>query len=101
MFGEKEQEKNTSPTVMPGVDRSCFKTVLKLAAQGASITLWACVEASGTGNILLVEGRMNSIKYPQILEANISPSVTKMTRGGLLQQDNVPNPQWTYSSDAS
>lgn len=75
--GAEFHEKNTSPTVKHG---------------GGSIMLWACVAASGTGNISLVEGRMNSIKYQQILEANITPSVKKlkMKRGWLLQQDNDP-----------
>ena len=34
--------------------------------------------ASGTGNISLIEGRLDSIKYQQILEANITPSVKKL-----------------------
>ena len=59
---------------------------------GGWIMLWACVAASGTGNISLVEGRMDSIKYQKILEGNITPSVKKlkMKRGWLLQQDNDP-----------
>ena len=53
--------------------------------------LWACVAASGTGNISLVEGRMDSIKYQQILEANITPSVKKlrMKRGWLDRKSVV------------
>lgn len=43
--------------------------------------LWACVAASGMGNISLVEGRMDSIKYQQILEANITLFVKKLKRG--------------------
>ena len=44
------------------------------------------------GNISLVNGRMDSIKYQQILEANLPTSVkeVKVKRGGLLQQDNGP-----------
>ena len=40
--------------------------------------LWACVAASGTGNISLAEERMDSIKYQKILEGNITPSVKKL-----------------------
>ena len=40
-----------------GVDQSCFGLV------------------GDTGDISLVEGRMDSSKYRQILEANITPSV--------------------------
>ena len=30
---------------------------------GGSIMLWGCVAAGGTGNIVLVEGRLDSTKY--------------------------------------
>ena len=43
-----------------GVDRSGFR---------------ACAAASGMGNISLVDGRMDSIKYEKILEANITQSI--------------------------
>ena len=51
MFGGKGEafvEKNTLPTVKHG---------------GGSMMLWGCVEAGGTGNIVRVERRMNSMKY--------------------------------------
>ena len=50
------------------------------------------VAASGTGNISLVEGKMDSIKYQKILGANITPSVKKAEdeKRRLLQQDNDP-----------
>uniref|UniRef100_A0A8C5DSB5 Transposase n=1 Tax=Gouania willdenowi TaxID=441366 RepID=A0A8C5DSB5_GOUWI len=75
--GAAFHEKNTLPTVKYG---------------GGSIMLWGCVAASGIGNIARVEGRMDSIKYQQILEANITASVKKLKlkRGWLLQQDNDP-----------
>ncbi len=52
-------------------------------SKGGSIMLWACVAASGMGNISRVEGRMDLVKFQQILEA---PSVKKlkMKRGWLL-----------------
>lgn len=53
-------EKNTSPIV-----KNAF----------GSIMLRAFVAASGTQNNSLVEGRMDSIKFQQILEADITPSV--------------------------
>ena len=50
--------------------------------------LKACVAASGTGNISLVEGRIDSIKYQKIQEANIKQSgkKLKMKRGWLPQK---------------
>lgn len=54
-FGEKRvHEKNTSPTVQHG---------------DGSILLWARVAARGTGNISLLEGRMDSVIYQQPEEA--------------------------------
>ena len=79
MFGEKNcHEINSSPTVKH---------------RGGSIKLWACVAASGTGNILLVgDLTTDLIKYQHILEADNTPSVKKleMARVWLLQQDNDP-----------
>ena len=60
--GVEFHEKNTSPTNKH---------------RAGSIMPWACVAASGTkrGNILLVEGRKDPIKYQQILESNNTLSV--------------------------
>jgi len=51
--------------------------------------LWGCVASAGTGNLVKVEGRMDSI---QILENNVQVSVTKLKlrRGWIFQQDNDP-----------
>ena len=46
--GEAFGENTTFPTVKHG---------------GGSILLWGCVATGGTGNILLVEGRMDSTKF--------------------------------------
>ena len=46
--GEYFVEKNALPTVKHG---------------GGSIMLWVCVTTGGTGNIVRVEGRMDSTKY--------------------------------------
>lgn len=39
-----------------------------------AIMLWGCVAARGTGNTALVDGRTDSSKYLQILEANVTVS---------------------------
>ena len=58
--GEAFVEKNTLRTVKHG---------------GGSIMVWDCVTAGGTGNIVRVEGRMDSTKYQEIIEANVQTSV--------------------------
>ncbi|KAI4898095.1 hypothetical protein NFI96_001758 [Prochilodus magdalenae] len=69
------QEKHLLPTVKFGA---------------GSIMLWGCVASTGTGN--LVEGRMDSNQYQQILETNVQESVTKLKlrRDWIFQQDNDP-----------
>ena len=52
--GEAFLEKNTLPNVKHG---------------GGSIIICVCVAAGGTGNIVRVEGRMDSTKYQEILES--------------------------------
>ena len=101
LFGHNEERyvcrkrvflsKNTSPTVIHRV---------------GSITLWVCVVVSGTGNISLLEGRMDSIKYQYILEANITPSVKKLrTKHSSYKRIMILNPpqdpQWTTCGGTS
>ncbi|KAI4900260.1 hypothetical protein NFI96_002266 [Prochilodus magdalenae] len=71
------QEKHLLPTVKFG---------------GGSVMLWGCVASAGTGNLVKVEGRMDSNQYQQILETNVQESVTKLKlrRGWIFQQDNDP-----------
>ncbi|KAI4881654.1 hypothetical protein NFI96_023697 [Prochilodus magdalenae] len=47
---------------------------------------------TGTGNLVKVEGGMDSNQYQQILETNVQESVTKLTLrlGWIFQQDNDP-----------
>ena len=51
-----------------------------------------CVASTGTGNLVKVEGRMDSTQYQQILGNNVQDSVRKLKlrRGWLFQQDNDP-----------
>ncbi len=54
--------------------------------------LWGCIAASGSGNLSRVKGTMDSIKFQQILGANLMPSVKKLKLkcGWLLKMDNDP-----------
>lgn len=71
------QEKHLPPTVKFG---------------GGSIRLWGCVASAGTGNLVKVEGCIDSTQYQQILRNNVEESVTKLKlrRGWIFQQDNDP-----------
>lgn len=67
-----------------GVDQSCLSCS------------WGCLAACGAGNISRVEGKMDSVKFQHVLNANLMPSVKKLklNRGWLLQMDNDPKHTW-------
>ena len=44
---------------------------------GGSVMLWGCVASTGTGNLVKVEGRMDSTQYQQILGNNVQDSFRK------------------------
>ncbi|CDQ73294.1 unnamed protein product [Oncorhynchus mykiss] len=69
--------KNTIPTVKHG---------------GGNIILWGCFSAKGTGQLHLIEGRMDGAMYREILANNLLPSVRalKMGHGWVFQHDNDP-----------
>ena len=64
MFGEKREQNVTKRTPLQ-----------LLGIGGGWVMFWARVDACGMRNISLVDGRMDSSKYQQIMEANITPSV--------------------------
>lgn len=75
--GTAHQHQNIIPTVKYG---------------GGSIMVWGCFAASGPGRIAVINGKMNSKIYQDILQENIRPSVhqLKLKRGWVMQQDNDP-----------
>uniref|UniRef100_A0AAR2L9T4 Tc1-like transposase DDE domain-containing protein n=1 Tax=Pygocentrus nattereri TaxID=42514 RepID=A0AAR2L9T4_PYGNA len=77
MCGEKEahQHQNLIPTVKHG---------------GGGIIVWVCFAASGPGRIDVINGKMNSQVYQDILQENLRPSVLqlKLNRRWVMQQDN-------------
>uniref|UniRef100_A0A8C5LSX0 Transposase n=1 Tax=Leptobrachium leishanense TaxID=445787 RepID=A0A8C5LSX0_9ANUR len=59
---------------------------------GGSIMVWGCFAASGPGRIVVIDGKMNSRVYQDLLQENVSSSVRqlKLRRGWVMQQDNDP-----------
>uniref|UniRef100_A0A8C5Q6P7 Transposase n=1 Tax=Leptobrachium leishanense TaxID=445787 RepID=A0A8C5Q6P7_9ANUR len=66
------QHQNLIPTVKHG---------------GGSIMVWGCFAASGPGLIVVIDGKMNSRVYQDILQENVRPSVRqlKLRRGWVMQ----------------
>uniref|UniRef100_A0A3Q1HHZ2 alanine transaminase n=1 Tax=Anabas testudineus TaxID=64144 RepID=A0A3Q1HHZ2_ANATE len=79
MCGEKKgtahQHQNLIPTVKHG---------------GGSIMVWGCFAASGPERIVVIDGKVHSRVYQEILQENVRPSVRqlKLRRGWVMQQDN-------------
>ena len=57
---------------------ACRKNLLPTKTFGReSFMLWGCVASTGTGNLVKVEGRMDSTQYQQILGNNVQDSFRK------------------------
>ncbi len=57
-----------------------------------SLMLWACFSAGGPEHLVQMHGIMDSIKYQQIKNQNLTASVRNLIMGNVLifQQDNNP-----------
>ena len=75
--GEVYSPKNTVPTVKFG---------------GGSRMIWGCFSAKGVGKISVIDGKMNTEKYKQILQENLISSVEslKLRSDYIFQSDNDP-----------
>ena len=51
------------------------RTQFQLKFGGGNIMVRGCFSAKGTGNITVIDGRMNATAYQNILEANLMISV--------------------------
>ncbi len=52
--------------------------------------VWGCMSAAGTGELLFIEGTMNAIMYCDILKQSMIPSLRRLGRRAVFQQDNDP-----------
>ena len=54
--------------------------------------IWGCFSVNGVGTLEIIDGRMDKVKYRQILEDNLQKSVEKMgfINEWWFQRDNDP-----------
>ena len=68
------------------------KNTIPTVKFGGGIRVWGCFSANGTGNISVIDGRMNAAAYQNILVANFMISVEnlELNLDGIFKKDNVP-----------
>uniref|UniRef100_A0AAQ5ZFC8 PLAC domain-containing protein n=1 Tax=Amphiprion ocellaris TaxID=80972 RepID=A0AAQ5ZFC8_AMPOC len=76
----------------PGTAHHLPNTIPTVKHGGGSIMLWGCFSAAGTGRLVAIEGKMNVVKYRDILEENLFQSALDLRLGRrfTFQQDNDP-----------
>ena len=69
---------------MPGVYECLHRKTIK-------IMVWGCVSYFGTGDLVFVDGNMNSQKYIQVLDNHLKPSADRLfgQYRWVLQEDNA------------
>jgi hypothetical protein len=63
--------------------------------------LWGCMNANGVGNLIRIEGPMDSVKYVRILQENLEDSAAKIgvNEDYIFQQDNGPRHKSAFSKN--
>ncbi len=83
------QQPHQMSLVQTGIKKYPMTTVKYTAG---SLMLWACFSASGPEHLVQMHGIMDSIKYQQIKNQNLTASVRNLIMGHVLifHQDNNP-----------
>ncbi len=55
---------------------------------GGSVMVWGCMSAAGTGELQFIEGTMNANMYCGILKQSMIPSLRRLGRREVFQDDN-------------
>ncbi len=72
-LGEEYKDKCFLPTVKHG---------------DGSVMVWDCISAAGTRELRLIEGTINANMYFDILKQSMIPSLRRLGRRAVFQQDN-------------
>ncbi len=84
------QQTHQMSLVQTGIKKYPMSTVKYTAG---SLMLWACFSAGGPEHLVQMHGIMDSIKYQQIKNQNLTASVRNLIMGRvwIFHQDNNPN----------
>ena len=63
-----------------------------MAVAGGSVMVWACFTSHATGVLHIIDGKMDSAMYSQILEKSIIPSEKRLFKNSkwTVQQEKDP-----------
>ena len=53
-----------------------------------NVMVWGCMSASDVGELHFIEGNINSNMYCEILQQSMTPSLQKLGRRAVFQNDN-------------
>ncbi len=75
----------------PGTAFETKNLVPSVKFGGGKVMVWRCVSHKGVGNLVFVDGKINSGKYINILANNLKDSASKMNLSSyIFQQDSAP-----------
>ena len=69
--------------------KDCMKRKVKFPA---SLMVWGCMSAQGVGSLHFINGTVNAVRYQNILEEHILPSIRNLQSPGgeyIFQQDGA------------
>lgn len=84
-----DSRKRVIRTANEAYDNDCLVRKVKFPA---SLMVWGCMSGQGVGVLLFIDGTVNAIKYREILENGLQPSIPQLQTGDgdyIFQQDGA------------
>lgn len=84
-----DHRKRVIRTKQEAFHKDCLKRTVKFPT---GVMIWGCMASSGLGCFEFVDGTINAVKYQQILQNSLLPSIETLNVGEnfIFQQDGAP-----------